>query len=172
MANLDVEAILTRIRGVVVDGLGSTRTIDATRFDSGNYKGQPEAEQSKLGMVNPRAEVRLVNMEAAKGITPSMPGDCIIYLLAFEISVVRHVDQYHKLTASARDSVNALAFTDGDLLAQALTYPGNVPSGSTGIVSECLQYNGSSPGIVNLEEGKPGLIETVHRFTGYARVTP
>jgi hypothetical protein len=171
MAYLDGKAILARVRELATDGAGVARVIAANRFDSGFYEGQSDSEASRGAIVRPRIEARLVSMEAAEAVGPMGPCSLAFYRFALEVVVIRHLSNEHRLGKASRDQARGLAMADGSALAQCLTYPGNLPQSSTGVVSSCLEYAGSSVGRFDLRDDQPGLIETVHKFTGFARVT-
>lgn len=174
MANIDVTAILTAIREVCDTNAGTLRTISSTRFDGGVYEGLDDDTISTRAAVRAVFEPRLTGMTLHPA-SPPESGSLAIYLINVEVSVYRHLDAADKLVDLTRDTARGLAFQDGDVLKQALGYPGNLAQTSsaspTGLIGENVEYKGSDLRRFDLDDNGPGLIETVHRFTGFVQVT-
>lgn len=174
MANVDGEAIQTAIREVLLDGEGDKRTIGSTVYNGGLYESLPANEKARRALGKPIVEAtsRVTGRHAG---SPQVKGNKQILAIEVEVRVVRAITLTHKIDDDVRDTlIGSAANDDADVIQQALTYPGNVSqtsSGdSTGIVSGLLRYAGSDfPNFV-AEEGQPGRVETVHRFTGLVQV--
>ena len=98
---------------------------------------------------------------------------CNVGILALEVSVAvtRHVGPEHMATDALRDDVKGLAVDDADVIAQALTYPGNLDRPTTGIVSGMLNHEGSAI-VLTLPDDGPGRVTTEHKFTGAVQTAP
>lgn len=170
---IDTDAILTAIRDVIEDGAGNNRTISTARFDGGFYSTLARDEQSRRSLVTTRAEARIESVRLSEH-SPQQPCNVYIYDLDVSVSVVRHMNNAHRLVDATRDDVKSLAVQDGDVLRQALCYPLNLTADNdgdnTGIISGRLRYISSTPGDVELEDGEAGRIVTEHRFNCEALV--
>ena len=173
MAYLNTDAILTAIRDVVEDAVGSARTIAATRFDGHLYSTLSDEEQSRRGLVRARVEARIISTKKNPH-SPAKPGNISLYDLLIEILVVRHLNATHRLDDATRDTARGLAAQDADVLRQALCWPGNltVDSGTnlTELVSGKLKHLDSEIGEAQIGKDKPGLITSRHRFSCIAKV--
>lgn len=174
MATLATSAITTAIREVIEDGTGSVRTIT-----SGDYLPGATAARSIPGLAHdaliaPRAEVRIVETTRHEA-SPAITGSFQLVALEIEIRLVRSLTTFKLLDHDARQAVYALAALDGDVLAQALTWPGNLTQTSgataTGLVSGCLRTDWrSAVGTVEADGSDHGRLVTTHRFTAIAKV--
>lgn len=175
MAYANPDAILTAVRDVIESAAGSVLAVDVTRFSGDLYDGLLDDEESRRALVSPRAEARITAWEP-HGASPLELATRTIYATEVSISVVRHLNQAHKLIDATRDAAKALAAQDADALAQALSYVGNVSedsgSNATGIISGRLRFEGSDIGDVELDDDGPGLIRSTHRFSGFIEVAP
>lgn len=169
MANLDSDAILTRIRAVLETAAGSLRTIGSTAYDGGLYDGQDPNESSRRAAFRPVTEASITTVERHEA-SPPWKSSLALYKLGIEVRVVRHVDHTHKSSNALRDDAKALAANDADVLAQALCYLGNITSATTGVVSGQLQYMGSDVE-VSLDDDEAPRIQGTHRFEAVASVT-
>lgn len=175
MANLAADPILTAIRGVIEDGDGTARTISASSYQGGIYDSLGRDAESTAALIKPRAEANI------RDVSPhpaghNVLGSVLLRALTIEVRLVRHLNLIHATSNSLRDDLKALATRDGDVIAQALTYPGNLTTDSganaTNLVSGCLLYQSSKVGAVELDGEAGGRIETVHTFSATATVTP
>lgn len=173
MATIAANAIITAVRDVLDSAAGSLRTITAATFDGSAFAGLSDEEKSRLGTVRPNFDVRIAGI-APHGSAPPRNNSLGLYAVRVEVVVYRHVGPVHKVTASTRDTAYAAAIEDGDAIAQALEWPGNLTQTSaavaTGLVGAKLMYDGSEVSRVDLRDDSPGLIETIHRFHGIAQV--
>ena len=173
MPNLNADAILTAIRDVIEDGAGSRRTIDSARFDGNFYASLARDEQSRRALVTTRAETDIVSVELSEH-TPKQPCNVYLYRVGVEVSVVRHLNNSHRLIDATRDDTKALSAMDADVLRQALSYPGNLTTDSggnaTGLVSGRLIYESSETGIVEIEDNESGRVITTHMFMADVKV--
>lgn len=176
MANIAADAILTSVR-TVLESAPSIPRYMVNRFDGGLYDGLEANEQSRRALNDPIAEVSIVKIERSPH-TYAQPGTLAIRKITVEIKVVRHLNEEHKLVDATRDDEKALAIVDGDAIAQALEYPGNLATDfgspnatATGLVSGRLQYVSSAVERVQLGDNKPGMLVTKHLFTGDVQIT-
>jgi len=168
MANIDTDTLLARVRAIVEDGAGSLRTITADTFRGHLYETLGVDAKAVRALVKPRAEARIVNLERHPGTTFEM-GSFQLYSVELEVLMVRSGHFTHALKDTERDDLKALAARDGDVLRQALGWPGNVTG--AGVVSDMLRYESSEVGDIELDDEETGTrIETVHRFVGILNV--
>lgn len=174
MANIDCDAIITRVREVLQDGAGSIRTISSARFDGGFYQGMSPEEQSLRALATPRVEPS-VFVTGRNPDSPPINGTLLFYDVTVTVAVVRHLSPTHKLDDAKRDDIKALAANDSDIVAQALCWPGNLTATSggtpTGLIGGYLRFEGSDEPEVSLGD-EAGRITSIHRFNGIVRVTP
>ena len=174
MAYLPAEAIITAVREVCDEASGSLRVIAATKYSTGTHETQGADTKSREAVVKPRFDVRFNSLGKNPASPPNL-GNKQIYDVSVQVAVVRHLDIEHRVIASARHDAIALAYQDGDVLQQALTYLNNLEETAaavaTNLASGCLIYEGSQAGEVTLGESGPGMIETVHFFRGIVTVT-
>jgi hypothetical protein len=174
MANLATSAILTAIREVIEDGTGSVRTITSGDYLPGETSARSIPGLSRDALIAPRAEVRLVETTRSEA-SPAITGSFQLLALDLEIRLVRSLTTFKLLDHDARQAVHALAALDGDVLAQALTWPGNLTqtaaAAATGLVSGCLRTDWrSAVGTVEADGSDLGRLITIHRFTAIAQV--
>jgi len=174
MATLATSAITTAIREVIEDGTGSVRTITSGDYLPGETSARSVPGLSHDALIAPRAEVRIVET-ARHEASPAITGSFQLVALEIEIRLVRSLTTFKLLDHDARQAVYDLAARDGDVLAQALTWPGNLTqtaaSAATGLVSGCLRTDWrSAVGTVEADGSDHGRLVTTHRFTAIAKV--
>ena len=174
MANINAAAILTRVREVVDDAAGSLRTISSTRFGESFYIEMSDDEQSRKAVSGPKYDVRMTGLERHPASSP-VNGSTALYNVEIEVTVARHLNVAHAVIDANRDTILAAAMEDGDHIAQALMYPGNLSTTtggtSTGLASGMLQFEGSDTEVILGAASEPSLVRSVHRFRGVAVVT-
>ena len=171
MANIDHDAILAAIRGLLESATGTLRTIPSTRFYGQLPRDLDPSEESIRAAARPLVEAEL-GEERPHPASPNVFGNLLLRELEVIVRVVRHLDPSHKLGDDARrDDVKALAANDADVIAQALTYPNNFSSATTGLVSGLLQYQRTDRPEIH-QETEGARIVTQHRFTGVVQVAP
>lgn len=173
MAYVDATAILTAVREALEDAGGTLRTIAATRFDGGLYDGLDVDAQTLRALDTPIAEARLISIDRHPDSPPRMHSMSLL-TVNIEVDVVRSATLEHKLTDATRDTLKGLAAQDSDVIAQALTYPGNLTqtaaAAATNLVSGMLIHEGSS--IEAAFDGATGArITSTHTFRGVVNVT-
>ncbi|MEM1417540.1 MAG: hypothetical protein AAGH15_21770 [Myxococcota bacterium] len=173
MATLAADAILTAIKDVVEECHGTSRTITAATYRSGAYASLSALRASLKALTKPRAESRITRTSRSPA-SPPEPGSLALVDLDIEVRLVRSVTARTELDAACRRELRALAATDGDVLRQALGFPGNLTttagSVATTLVSGLLNYDGSDVGDLEVEAGQNGRLVTIHRFRGTAKV--
>lgn len=175
MANINVAAIVTRVREVVDDGAGTLRTISSSRFGEKLFREMPDANQSRLAVSGPKFDVRLTRIERHPN-TPPVGGSLALYNVEVEVTVARHLNVTHAIIDANRDTILAAAIEDGDHIAQALMYPGNLTQtaagAATGLASGLLVFDSSDSEVVLSDAAAtPSLVRSTHRFRGVAVVT-
>lgn len=174
MANVDVDAVLTRAREILEgDALGH-RIPSAGSYIGGLPPGVTDAEASRRGLVAPRYDVRVTALEPHPSRPPAMH-TLGIYTIEISVAIVRHVYLEAALISEDRDqSYTGLALNDGDVIRQALEFPFNMTqtnaAAQTGLVGGCLTYASSELVRYEMPGSGPGLIESSHAFTGVLTV--
>jgi len=173
VANINTDAILTRIRAVIETAAGSLRTITANTYEGSVFDGLDDAEKTKRALYKPRADATITRIARNPG-SPPMYGSLALYDVGVEVLVVRALKPEHKgdtdAANAARDDVKALAINDADVLCQALCTLGNLSAATTGVVSGQLRYE-ETESEAFLDDDDAPRIETRHRFTGIVQVT-
>lgn len=175
MAHIKSQAILTRIREVLDDSAGDLRTIAYDRFAGDLPEGlDPSAIQFRA-VTSARVEARITGKRVSPASPPAL-GNLRIYELDVEVKVIRLVETADQLDDAERDALNALAAEDGDIIAQALGYPGNLTATEAGeptdLVSGMLVYESDSTSVDGrISEGAQTLT-TTHLFRGHAIARP
>ena len=176
MATLATGAILSAIREVIEDGAGSIRTITADIYEAGGFDGRESLGVSVEALSAPRAQVRIASVEPHPA-SPPITGSFVLRLLTIEVKLARPAGTADILSPAAFQALQELAAADHDVLAQALTWPGNLTTGgspavATGLVSGCLQTTHSAAiGTVEFDGPDNGRLVTIHTFQGVAKVT-
>jgi len=166
----DFDAVLTAIRGVLVDNNGNVRTVGANRFRGEMFATSDDAAKNVI-VSKPRVEARIASIEPHPA-RPLRMGSFTLYNIGVEILTIRDISGAEELIDSRRDDVRALAANDADLIAQAVEYAGasgnlaqTAGASPTGLVSGVLTYVGSDMG--DIVVGAAGSrIESTHKFTG------
>ena len=173
MAYLDSAAIIARVRAVLEGGAGSLRTIAAGTYDGEANESLSDSELSMRALIKPRYRIEVLP-EGHASERPAQVGNLDIYDVAITVTLVRSISPEANDSDAAWDAVMAAAGNDGDRIAQALTYPGNMAVG--GIVSGVLRYRGSARTRLQFPRGgeqfQPGIVETEHRFGAKVQIAP
>ena len=164
---------MTRIREVLEDGAGSVRAITANTYAGGLSSVTNANALGIRSMIKPRVESRIIEMRPHPA-SPPIGGSLVLRSVTVDVRIVRAFTGRHELNDATRDALHAVASTDADVVAQALTWPGNLTATAaaapTGLVSGCLRYASSSLGTVEADGASDGRIVTTHRFTGIAQI--
>lgn len=164
MASPDMATIIETIRGVVVDGDGVAFTI-SNRFRSGTYDGQDDSGRVTNAVIKPAANVTVGGLTRDPS-SPQLPATTRIWRFDVMITITRHIYALHAADPAELDAAKGAAAADGAVLADALTFGGNVP----GVISSCLRYESSTAPTIRLNGEDPSFIETIHNFTGWVQV--
>jgi hypothetical protein len=165
-------AILTAIRAAVENSAGYNLTVPAGRFAGDLYASLEPDGQSLRALVTPRIEARITRI-APLSSSPLEEYPLVRYLVEFEILVVRHGNDTHRLIDATRDDIKALAAQDADVLCQTLENPLGGSLGwayGTDLVSQRLEYISSDVSDFELGDDGGGLIRTSHLFSGIVQV--
>jgi len=174
VSSLQAGAILTSIREVIEDGSGLVRDITAGTYEGGISSVTNGAALGSLSLSTPRVESKITNVSPHPA-SPPIGGTLILRSLSVTVRIVRGFSGRHELNDTHRDALQGLVVADADVIAQALTWPGNLTATNaaapTGLVSGCLVYSSSSVGSVEIDDANDGRIVSSHLFTGVARIT-
>lgn len=175
MAYIKSAAIVTRLREVLQNSAGALRTVPADRFLGDLPDGLDVGEAMRRALEAPRIAVRVSTM-GRDSASPPLIGDVQLEKLGVEVRVIRTVTTLEQISETDADALEAAALTDGDVIRQAMSYPGNLATTTAGtatdIVSGLLVYQGSRfdpSGAIN--DGAQRF-ESVHTFTGIAISRP
>lgn len=170
MANIAFTAIRARIREVLQDGEGLIRTVTQGRVGGDYWSGAPAEVWKPRALIRPRIDVLIDNYgpHSATG-----PGNHSLRVYQAEATVVSaYLLPEPVLGDTARDAAIATAEQDGEVIAQALSWPGNLHATEggtvTGIIGGCLTFAGWSVGELDWNERT---LVTNTRFTFHVSVT-
>lgn len=170
MAFFDAQPLFQGIRDIMQYGSGSTRSFSEGTFSGSYYNSLDPDAKSLRALVNTRVSPRLVAMERVSEKNTFINSNIQLLTIELEITVAHHLNAKHKLSDTDIDDIKALDLEAADKLFQALTYPGNLKQDSQGrdinLVSNKLKYLESEFGEINLSDDEPGLLESIHLFTG------
>lgn len=169
MAFIRATALLTKVRALIEGDATIARAMDANALAEAPPQ-LSDSEASKRALVAPTYDVAFVDAPEPHPCNPPNLCALTIYSVRLAVDVTRHMSLIHALDDDARDAVGALAARDGDVLAQALGYPGNLTNDvsdvALGLVSGRLQYESSDVDEVKAEPDNAMLVRTRHIFTG------
>lgn len=175
MAYLPTAAIHTRLREVLTSAAGTLRTITANTYSRDLPENLDDPVQARKAVEKPLIEPRFSTWRRSPS-SPPVIGNLAIYEAECRVRVVRVVDRTAQIDASSRDTANALAAADCDVLAQALGFPGNLTTTAAGtatnIVSGCMVYQDSTSDVRGPVADGASIIETDHRFLCRAYSSP
>jgi hypothetical protein len=173
MATLAAAAIIQAVRDVIEDAHGSVRTIADGTYEPGVYEQMTSRAEAMQALGSPRAEVAITSV-ARHEASPPPQGSFQLLALELEVRVVRPFALNEALDNDDRAALRAVAAADGDVLQQALCWPGNLSQTaagtSTGLVSGMLRYDESDVEGLDHDDDMNGRLVTTHRFTATARV--
>lgn len=181
MATWSAGNLTARLREVLEDARGTLRTIA-----SGTYLGKlppgldvnEEARRALAVITNGSGaptEARVVNVKRSAA-SPPVIGNIALYDIEVEVRQVWPFHSLNKLDDDQRDVTQGLAAAAADIIAQALTYPGNLTTthagASTGLVSGMLAYVDSAYQWAGAVNDAGGTLEARHRFKGVVKSAP
>lgn len=169
MANLDTDAIETRIRAVLLSGAGTLRTIASGTYLGDYHAGLSAEEKATRVIVKPRIDV-IVRSRGRSPASPPSWHSLVIYDVEAEILVARALTFTEATSDARRTDATALASNDFDVISQALTC-----ANLTGVAlaSNMMTADGGPSWTTNLtpDGDRPGLLETKMTFVGKVPVT-
>lgn len=175
MANISTDALLDRVREVLAGDTLVANAIPAGTFTANLPPGLGDTEASRRSMATPSYDVRLQAVEPHPSRPPN--SDSLgLYVIRLGVVVVQHVYLDRAINDDERHSYYTSAATQyGDMIAQALIYPGNLhrvfATGlDTGLVGGCLRNDGIRMVRFEMPGQGPGLIESEHDFWGVIAV--
>ena len=174
MAYIKSAAILTRIKEVVEDGVG-TRPITAGTFEGDLPNGLSIDAQHMRTVTGARCEADVV-LQRPSPASPGVTGNLLIYDIEVEVKVVLLMTPLEQIDDDTRRALSALAMSDADILGQALGCPGNLTATEAGAVTDLASgllrfVESTSVTVGEIDDGAQS-IETVHKFAGIAFSRP
>jgi len=171
MAYVQAQALIHRIREVLEQSAGTLRTVPSGRFQGDWPQGLSDATQARIVFANPRVRVNLESFSRSQ-YSPPINGNIVIYDIGVSVIVARLFDREKQITSDDYDAVQAYAAEDTDVIRQALEWPGNLTTTSTGsatdLISGMLAFIGPSTNqVVGLIDQGAQRFETTNRFGGY-----
>ena len=170
---LAADAILDAVRDVIEEGHGVARTISAESYCGGVYATLEVLPSATAALTAPRVEARITRTERDPA-SPPEPGAFALIQVDLEVHLVRAASLTTELIDDCRRELRALSSADGDVLRQALSFPGNLATTARGVdttlVSGWLDYLGSNVGDLEIQGGQNGRLITTHTFRGTAKV--
>ncbi len=168
MANIRATALLTKVRAVIEGDATVARDMASNAMTEAPPQLTDQAA-SKRAMVGVTYDVTIDDIEVHPNNPPHLSA-LTLYSVRLAVDVTRHLSAVHAHDDDARDSVVTLAARDGDVLSQALGFPGNLANdvlgAELGLASGCLFHESSDVDDVKLENDKTMLVRTRHMFTG------
>jgi hypothetical protein len=173
--------MLTRIREICEDAAGTLRAITAGTLEGDLPPGLSTNEEARRALAvvlsngtGVPCEARVVRMRRSKA-SPPVIGNLALYDVEVEVRAVYPVVTAITLDDATRDTMSGLAAKHGDMIAQALGYPGNVSATtagqSTGVISGLLAYDSSDYEWTGVA-GAGGTLVGRHRFKCVAQSAP
>ena len=174
MPTVATDAILTAVREVIEDGAGSVRTIASGDYLVGQVGARSVPGLAHDALISPRADIALT-VTGRNGASPPITGSVQLLDVSIVVRLVRSLSAHVVMDHDARQAVRALAARDADVLAQALTWPGNLAQTAagapTGLVSGCLRTTWrSATGDIEAAGSDSARLVTTHTFSAIAQV--
>lgn len=173
MAYIKTTAILTRLREVAEEALGSVRTIDQDRFTGGLHDGLVAQEQAKLGTLSKKPVEATITAVRPHPQRLVITGSVQIVELDVSIKVVRAINIDGQVDNETRDAVKGVAAEDADVLCQALEWPANLATTLDGTSTDLKGLKWvQSAAVVTGVAGSAMTLTTTHTFRGTALSRP
>lgn len=174
MANIAAKNILTRAREVIDTAAGTLRTISASRFSGSLDESSVDDEHANASVEDPRFDVSISGISRHPS-SPPMISNTVLYNVDVTVTIVRYLGGMESIDDDTRDTAKANAIVDGDMLCQALMFPGNMTQtaagAATGLASGLLSHVDTTAEVVTATESVPTHVKSKHTFTGVAVVT-
>lgn len=181
MSTWDSAKLVTRIREVLEDARGTLRTIAAGTYAGKLPPGLDLNEEARRGLsvyatgLGIPTEARISNIRRSPA-SPPILGNLVVYDIDVQVRQVFPVNSGAKVDDDLRDSLAAIAASSADVVAQALSYPGNLTTtqagDATNLISGCLAYDSSDYQWRGAVDEAGGSLEAVHRFRGVVKSAP
>lgn len=132
MAVVLADRILTRLRELLQDGMGSIRTIASSRFDGDLPPGLDPTEERRRAVLDSKPlEIELSPQEDHPNRL-TVAGNVQIWYVPALIRVVRTIALEAQVSDTLRDDVRAQAVIDAGMIADALEWPPNLATTNAG----------------------------------------
>jgi len=175
MGYLQTAALITRIREVIEEGKGVSRTISAGTYLGNWPQGLSEDEQKRRALEGPRTRVNVQQLARSQYSQP-VTGNLIVYEVGVTVIAGRLLDRVDQLSPDDYDTVQAAGAADTDVIRQALEYPRNLLATEAGtatdLVSGMLCWVSSSFAVIGQVNQGAQRIEGTHVFTGWMIARP
>lgn len=165
MARLASEYILEAVREVLAGGAVSGRQVAASRFTAGATPGISDNGAARMALSANRYDVTISGSSLSKSGTVRQHG-LQMYDLEVEVRCFYFMPRVALLDGDERHSVLSIAAQDSDVIHQALSYPGNLTSsssGATGLAGGAMTHV-STTHEDSFDDGGDGLHKTVHTY--------
>jgi hypothetical protein len=173
--------LLDRLREVLQDARGSLRTIASGTYLGNLPPGLEANEEARRALATLTSgagvptESRVVSVKRSSA-SPPVLGNLALYDIEVEVRQVFPFVTLTKLDDTTRDAVQGLAASSADIIAQALSFPGNLLTkqngASTGLVSGMLAFVGSDYAWAGTVNPPGGTLTAVHKFKGVVKSAP
>ena len=174
MSYFSGENLIVRLREVLEDARGTLRTISANTFEGQFPPGLEVGEEARRAFGNPRAEAT-VSSVARSAASPPVIGNIALYDIGVDVRVAYPLTSAAWVVDAVRDSAVGAAYKAADVVAQALTYPGNLTTtqagAATGVVSGMLAFVKSDIRSTGSDQ-TGGIVEAMLRFKGVVQSAP
>lgn len=171
MANVAYAAIRKRMREILDDGNGLVRTVASSKFDGNYWTGADGWTGQVRALAKPVFAIPTMTTEPAAG-RPMQPGSSDIERIAVRVEAEYALPPAASADDDTRDAAVAQAEQDGDIIAQAFGWPGNLTqteaAAATGIIDGVMSHVQSRP---VLEDWDAQRLVMEHTFRAFVSVT-
>lgn len=134
---IDADAVVAAMCAVIEGSAGSVRTVPSGTLEAGVYEGLHDEAIFAQAQATPRYHVELPPPERTRDVGPSTAN---VSVLALRPVVVLSYGTAIEINEAGRRATRSLAFEHLELVARALTWPGNLPG--LGLVSDAIKRDG------------------------------
>jgi hypothetical protein len=146
VATVHADRILTRLRELLQDGLGTIRTIANTRFAGDLPPGLDAREERRRGIVDEKPIDITLSTQRPHPNRITTAGNVQLWYVDATIRIVRTLDLEAQVSDTARDAIEALKTIDGGMIADVLEWPINLALTNAGDATgmKGARYKGGS----------------------------
>lgn len=175
MSYIAAAQILTRIREVLEDSVGTLRTVPTNRFKGDAPEGLSEDALRIRAASFARTEASIVAMRPSPS-TPPIIGNVLIDEIDVQVKIARTIEPISQIDDDTRVALQALALTDADVVRQALGFPGNLSTTTAGtatdLVSGLLRYISTNEIVIGAVDDGAQTLSSIHLLRGLAISRP